>query len=92
MSDGTTCAKNVVKINLHRANSISNLSRRIPGRMKIGTTTATANVYCDTLEATGIGGNADEIWKYKVINGWMKCASLVQSRRRHSAAFIDEVL
>src|SRR5688572_14467672 len=90
MSDGTTCAKDAVKIDLHRPNRISNLTR-IPGRMKKGTT-ATSNVYCDTLYATGIGGNADEIWKYKQVIGWMICASLVQGRRRHSAAFIDEVL
>ena len=84
----TTITKDVIKINLHRPNEIST-QEQIPTKMAIE---AFAAVYCNTMYVTGVGANNDEIWKYKQISGWMKCASLVQGRRRHSAAFIDEVL
>jgi len=53
---------------------------------------AIAAVRQNTMYVAGIGVEDDEIWKYNQTSGWMQCASLVQGRRRHSAAFIDEVL
>ena len=53
---------------------------------------AVADVCQNTMYVAGIGVKYDEIWKYKKTLGWKQCASLVQGRRRHSAAFIDEVL
>jgi len=53
---------------------------------------AFAAVYKNTMYVSGIGENCDEIWKYKRRVGWKQCASLLQGRRKHSAAFIDEVL
>jgi len=44
------------------------------------------------MYVTGIGVKKDEIWKYNITSGWMKCASLVQGRCRHSTAFVDDVL
>ena len=83
-----TVTEEVVKINLHRPNEISAQQQNIP--TMIGK--AVAAVYCNTMYVTGIGWKAAEIWKYNQAFGWMKCASLVQARRRHSAAFVDEVL
>ena len=88
IDDGPTITKDVIKINLHRPNEIST-QEQIPTTMA---NEAVAAVYCNTMYVTGIGVNEDEIWKYNMASGWMKCASLVQGRRRHSAAFIDEVL
>src|SRR6218665_743470 len=51
---------------------------------------AVSAVHRNTLYVTGIGANRDEIWKCDERFRWMKCASLVQGRRRHSAAFVDE--
>lgn len=53
-----------------------------------------AAVYPNTMCETGVGDNADEIWKKKVPTGWLKCASLhvVQSRIRYSVAVIYEIL
>jgi len=53
---------------------------------------AVGAVYCNTMYASGLGVNADEIWKYNESSGWVKCGTLVHGRRKHSAAFIDEVL
>src|SRR6218665_864497 len=44
------------------------------------------------MYVAGIEVRKDEIWKYKKSIGWKYCASLVEGRRRHSAAFIDEVM
>jgi len=55
-------------------------------------TEVVATVYCNTMYVTGIGANNEEMWKYNIVSGWKRCASLVQGRRGQSAAFIDEVL
>ena len=80
--------KDVIKINLRRSNEVS-AQEHIPTKM---TFEAFVAVYCNTIYVTGAGSNKDEIWKYNMASGWMKCASLVQGRRRHCAAFIDEEL
>src|SRR6218665_47356 len=89
MYDGRTVTNDVIKINLHRPNEVS-AHNEIPTAM---TPEAVAAVFCNTVYVTGLGDSYDEIWKYDMASGfWRECASLVQGRRRHSAAFIDEVL
>src|SRR6218665_1090902 len=88
MNDGTKVTTDVIKVNLHRSNEVST-PEHIPFEME---TEAVAAVYRNTMYVTGIGATNDEIYKYNSTSGWMKCASLVQGRRRHIAAFIDEVL
>src|SRR6218665_1592686 len=88
INDSRTTTRDIVKINLHQPNEIT-AERRVPTRM---TVEAFAAVYDSTMYVTGLGINIDEIWKYKKSVGWKQCASLIQGRRRHSAAFIDEVL
>src|SRR6218665_3509790 len=78
----------IVKINLHQSNKITT-QEQIPTRM---VHEAVAAVYDNTIYVAGIGHKYDEIWKYDQTSGWMQCASLVHRRRRHSAAFINEVL
>src|SRR6218665_1075562 len=87
-SDGASSRRDVVKINLHQPNEITALEQ-IPTTVE---KEAVADVYCNTMYVAGIGAKYDEIWKYNTTSGWMQCASLVQGRRKHSAAFIDEVL
>lgn len=90
LDDGVTTTKDTVKINLHQENEISTL-KQIPNTAVVSGTTA--SVYCNIVYLTGAGNNEDEIWKYNMAIGWMKCgSSLVQGRRRHSAAFIDALL
>src|SRR6218665_1258309 len=88
LDDAKTITEDTVKLNLHQPNEIS-IQEEIPTTMQ---REAVAAVYNNTMYVAGIGHNADEIWKYNITSGWMECASLVQGRRRHSAAFIDEVL
>ena len=88
INDGLTITSDVVKINLHRPNEISKHGN-IPTTMAFE---AVAAVYCNTMYVSGLGDNRDEIWKYNMASDWRKCASLVQGRCGHSAAFIDEVL
>jgi len=86
--DGQTISNDVVKINLHQPNEMTTL-KQIPIPME---KEATAAVFNNMIYVAGIGVNNDEIWKCKKSAGWMRCTSLVQGRRGHSAAFIDEVL
>src|SRR6218665_3905845 len=86
--DDTEMIEDIIKINLHRPYEIAT-QVHIPTTMK---REAIAAVYDNTMYVAGIGSNSDEIWKYNQTSGWIKCASLVQGRRRHSGAFIDEVL
>ena len=88
--NGATRSNDVIKIHLRRPDEIS-IQEQMPSRDTINMETV-AGIYCNTMYLTGIGINEAEIWKYNNFSGWMKCASLVQGRRRHSAAFIDEVL
>src|SRR6218665_2494521 len=88
MNDGKTVTKNIVKINLNQPNEIT-IEEQVPTRIRCESFAA---VYKNTMYVTGMGDNCDEIWKYKKSFGWKQCASLVQGRRRHSAAFIDGVL
>src|SRR6218665_150298 len=80
----------IVKINLHQPNDITTLER-IPTTVRTETEAVVA-VYNNTMYFAGFGANYNEIWKYNQTSGWLKCASLVQGRLSHSAAFIDEVL
>jgi len=89
-NDGATVTEDVIKINLHTCKP-----DEITQQEHIPTTAvsqAVAAVYCNTMYVVGIGVEYDEIWKYNQTSGWTQCASLVQGRRRHSAAFINEVL
>lgn len=88
LNDVTSVTNDFVKISLHCPNEVS-MEHQLPTNMQME---ATAAVYCNMVYVTGIGANSDEIWKYSSVSGWEKCACLVQSRRKHSAAFIDEVL
>src|SRR6218665_900937 len=88
LSDGLATTKDVVKINLRRSNEVSKLGRIWPTLPD----EVFAAVYCNTMYVTGVGLFTDQIWKYSQTSGWKKCGSLVQGRRRHSAAFVDEVL
>ena len=81
-------ALDVIKINLNRPNEISTQAQIPVSKWA----EIVANVYCNTMYVAALGNMADEIWKYNVSSGWSKCASLVQSRLKYSAAFIDEVL
>ena len=85
---GETMSDDVITINLHRPNEISTRGQ-LPAAMRSDTVAAH---YYNTMYLSGLGDNCDEIWKYHIISGWVKCASLVQGRHRHSAAFIGEVL
>src|SRR6218665_1197636 len=88
LNDGFTTSADVIKISLHRPNKILN-QEKIPATMR---SEIVANVYCNTVYISGLGSDIDEIWKYNMASGWIKCASFVQGRRRHSAAFINDVL
>src|SRR6218665_1330794 len=88
LDDAKTTTEDIVQINLHKPNDITRL-KQIPTTMK---REAVAAVYDNTMYVAGIGVKCDEIWKYNHTFGWKQCASLVQGRRRHSAAFIDKVL
>jgi len=87
--DGGEMTKEVMAINLQRSKDITNLQDLPYSILYKG---GAAAVYANTMYVTGIGSNSDEIWKYNMASSWMKCASLVQSRHQHSAAFIGEVL
>jgi len=86
--------EDIVKINLHQPNDITTLERIQTTLITIRTecTEAVVAVYNNTMYFAGFGANYNEIWKYNQTSGWLKCASLVQGRLYHSAAFIDEVL
>src|SRR6218665_628425 len=86
-SDRTTTL-DIVKINLHQPNDTTTLKSIQTARY----TAPAAAVYDNTMYVTVIGGRFDEIWKFNQTSGWIKCASLVQTRIGHSAAFINEVL
>src|SRR6218665_1405549 len=88
MDHGETVTRDVVKINLNQSNEITT-QEDIPTELAMEVFAA---VFYNTIYVTGIGDNNDDIWKYKKSVGWKKCASLVQGRIGHSAAFIDEVL
>ena len=85
---GPTITADFVKISLHRPNEVTT-REEIPTKMAMA---AVAGIFKNALYVAGIGDDVDEIWKYSQTSGWMECASLVQCRRRHSAAFIDEIL
>ena len=83
-----TLKHGVVKINLHRPNEISTHGQ-IP-TIKHGEAAA---VYCNTMYVSGLGNHVNEIWKYNMASGWLKCASLLdQGRIGHCSAFVDDVL
>jgi len=88
LDDAMAITEDIVKINLHQPNKVI-IQGELPATM---VPEAVAAVYFNTMYVAGIGDNFDDIWKYNFVSGWLKCASLVQGRRRHSAAFIDEVL
>jgi len=88
LNDGIDITTDVININLHRSNEVST-QEQIPIEME---TEIVAAVYRNTMYVIGIGTSNDEIYKYTSGSGWAQCASLIQGRRRHSAAFIDEVL
>src|SRR6218665_1642862 len=83
-------SEDIVKINLHQPNDITTLER-IPTTITTETEAVVA-VYNNTMYFAGFGATCNEIWKYNETSNWLKCASLVQGRLHHSAAFIDEVL
>lgn len=82
IDDGQTITRDVVKVNLQQQDEI-------PTEMARG---AVASVYRNTIYVAGVGVSEDEIWKFRMATGWMKCRSLVQGRSRHCATFIDEIL
>src|SRR6218665_3673942 len=84
-----TMTEDIVKINLHQTNDTTTIKPIQTGMYKHA---AAAAVYDNTMYVAGIGGRCDEIWKFNKTSGWIKCASLVQKRTGHSAAFINEVL
>ena len=88
IDEGATITEDVFKLNLQQPNEIT-AQEKIPTTMKIE---AVAVVYDNTMYVSGIGAECNEIWKYNQTSGWLKCASLVKGRRRHMAAFIDEVM
>lgn len=88
IDEGATITEDVFKLNLQQPNEIT-AQEKIPTTMKIE---AVAVVYDNTMYVSGIGAECNEIWKYNQTSGWLKCASLFQGRRGHSAAFINEVL
>src|SRR6218665_210323 len=87
-NEAETITKDVVKINLHQPYEIKTLED-IPTKMA---PEAIAAVFNNTMYVAGIGDNYSDIWKFNPTSGWLKCAPLVQGRRGHSVAFIDEVL
>ena len=88
IDDGKAVTRDVVKINLNQPNEITT-EEQFPTTIYAEPFAA---VYDNTMYVTGTGDNDDEIWKYNITYGWKQCASLVEGRRRHSAAFIDEVM
>ena len=89
INDGSTITRDVVKINLHRPNEISTHGQISPTIKS----EAVAAVYRNTMYVSGLGSNGNEIWKYNVDSGWVRCASLlVHGRLGHCAAFINDVL
>src|SRR6218665_3586427 len=86
--EGFGLTKSIVKINLHRSNEIST-QEQVPVEVWPH---VYATVYCNTMYVVGLGDTIDEIWKYNMDSGWMKCVSLIQGRCYPSAAFIDQVL
>lgn len=40
----------------------------------------------------GLGEKSDEVWKYHLVSGWIKCGSLVLGRTRHCVAFLGDIL
>lgn len=77
-----------MKLNLRHPYLIEN-QRQLPTIMQKGALAAVSN---NTVCVTGLGNNADEIWKYNWTSGWGKCASLSRSRGGHCAEFMDEIL
>src|SRR6218665_1991182 len=83
---------NVMGINLHRPNEIST-QEQVPVKVRLRTSLGLyATVYCNSMYVVGLGDNRDEIWKYNMDSGWVKCASLVGRRLYPNAGFIDQVL
>src|SRR6218665_969559 len=79
----------VIKINLKPPMKIST-PEELPATVYLETVAA---VYCNTMYVAGMGHRMDEIWKYDMASDWKRCAaSLVHGRKRHSGAFVDEVL
>src|SRR6218665_2945421 len=89
INDGSTETRDVVKINLHRTNEVSRhgqIVATIPSE-------AVATVYNNTMYVSGLENYGEQIWKYNMASGWVKCAaSLALGRRKHCAAFIDDML
>lgn len=81
--------KEVIRINLDREGNVS-LMLEIPTKMQLE---AAGIAHYGTLFITGIGEKSNEIWKYNSTSSmWTICGSLVQGRRRHCVAFVDQTL
>lgn len=91
IDNGVSTSKDVVRINLNQPEAAS-IVHRVPVETMMRQSAAAA-VYCNSLFVTGIGRNCDEIWRFSATSStWIRCASLVQDRRRHGVAFVDHVL
>lgn len=40
----------------------------------------------------GLGEKSNEVWKYHLVSGWIKCGTLVLGRIRHCIAFLGDTL
>lgn len=90
INDGdATISKDCIRINVgHHPCEVSNLPD-IPSTME---KEAAAATHDNTMYVTGLGIDNADIWKYSLPSGWSKCASIRRGRRRHSVAFVEEVL
>lgn len=87
---GPVTTSDVLKISLHRANTVAHLDD-IPTVTDMRSEAAAA-VDIDVFYITGVGSNMKEVWKYNLCFYWHPCGSLNQGRRRHGATCVDGVL
>jgi len=85
LSHGFAITSDVYRVSLQR-NDLATSTPAIPCTMQ---NEAAACVSGNQFYVTGVGESKNETWKWESAFGWMRCADMIEGRRRHCAAFVN---
>lgn len=86
LNDGSRVTSDVYRVSLSKKDLVTDM-QPIPTALKPETV---ACVSGRELYVTGAGAEKVETWKWQAMGGWMRCADMLECRRRHCATFVDD--
>ena len=87
VNDGSTITSDVCHVSLQRKELITS-TQAIPCDMK-RQAAACIGLSGNQMFVTGVGKTTNETWKWETAFGWLRCADMIEGRRRHCATFVN---